>query len=412
MSKQLVEQLKSMQAEGLLRPGDAPWMYEDKSRQGRWSKWFSGRHALEEDKVLKSYHMDETELSTLRRQTEILLDNFVAETVKGYERLFGRKIDASNLLETTTTSDIATFTNKALPLIRKIWPRLFANQIASVQPMRGPTTRAHTLDFDYCSTGETYSSGSSIYENEDPDYSNDPGECAEPNELCLSLTAATITAVTKKLKAEWSEEASQDLASQYALNLNNEVSRMMGMQIEREINREIITGIDSCATTNTTWTSTQPATPNPWANATPRQYAESIFDAISDADTQIFTRVYEHGNFILYGATFANRLRKLNSFRSLDTTAGMSRVVTGPNLFGVLSEQYRCYHDPFYTADKAIVGHKSGNWLYTGYVYLPYIPLWSTPVIWNTSMCPAKGVMSRYGLYSKNGNFYATVTVV
>jgi len=412
MNKQLVEQLKSMQAEGLLRPVDAPWMYEDKGRQNRWASYFSGRHDLKEDRVLKGFQMDEAELATLRRQTEILMDNFMSETVKSYEQLFHKRLPMEALTEGTTTSDIATFTNLALPLIRKIWPRLFANQIVSVQPMRGPTTRAHTLDFDYCSSGETYSSGTSIYPNEDPDYSNDPGECAEPNELCLSLTAATITAVTKKLKAEWSEEASQDLASQYGLNLNNEVSRMMGMQIEREINREIITAVDSCATTNTTWTSTQPSSPNPWANATPRQYAESIFDAICDADNQIFTRVYEHGNFILCGATFANRLRKLNSFRSLDTTAGNSRVVTGPNLFGVLSEQYRCYHDPFYTADKAIVGHKSGNWMYTGYVYLPYVPLWSTPVIWNTKMCPAKGVMSRYGKYCKNGDFYATVTVV
>ena len=406
----LTEQLKSMQADGLLNPAEAPWVFEDERRRARWGKWFEGKHDLAEDRVLKDMQMDESELGLIRRQTEVLLDNYLSEAVGAYHALTGRRI--RSLEEATNTSDIATFTTQALPLIRKIWPRLFANQVASVQPMKGPTAKAHTLDFTYCSAGETYNSGTSIYANEDPDYSDDPGECSDPNELCLKITSATITAETKKLAAEWSQEASQDLGSQYGLSLNNEMTKIMGMQIEREINREVINGIVSAATTNTNWTSTQPAAPSAWANATPRQYAESIFDAICDADNQIFTRVYEHGNFILCGATFANRLRKLNSFRSLDTTAGQSRVVTGPNLFGTLSEQYRCYHDPFFTADKAVVGLKSGNWLFTGYVYMPYVPLWSTPIIWNSKMCPSKGVMTRYGKYAKNGDFYATVTVV
>ena len=406
----LTEQLKSMQADGLLNPAEAPWVFEDERRRARWGKWFEGKHDLAEDRVLKGMQMDESELGLIRRQTEVLLDNYLSEAVGAYHALTGRRI--RSLEEATNTSDIATFTTQALPLIRKIWPRLFANQVASVQPMKGPTAKAHTLDFTYCSAGETYNSGTSIYANEDPDYSDDPGECSDPNELCLKITSATITAETKKLAAEWSQEASQDLGSQYGLSLNNEMTKIMGMQIEREINRVVINGIVSAATTNTNWTSTQPAAPSAWANATPRQYAESIFDAICDADNQIFTRVYEHGNFILCGATFANRLRKLNSFRSLDTTAGQSRVVTGPNLFGTLSEQYRCYHDPFFTGDKAVVGLKSGNWLFTGYVYMPYVPLWSTPIIWNSKMCPSKGVMSRYGKYAKNGDFYATVTVV
>jgi len=406
----LTEQLKSMQADGLLNPAEAPWVFEDERRRARWGKWFEGKHDLAEDRVLKSMQMDESELGLIRRQTEVLLDNYLSEAVGAYHALSGRRI--RSLEEATNTSDIATFTTQALPLIRKIWPRLFANQVASVQPMKGPTAKAHTLDFTYCSAGETYSSGSSIYANEDPDYSDDPGECSDPNEMCLKITSATITAETKKLAAEWSQEASQDLGSQYGLSLNNEMTKIMGMQIEREINRVVINGIVSAATTNTNWTRTHPAAPSAWANATPRQYAESIFDAICDADNQIFTRVYEHGNFILCGANFANRLRKLNSFRSLDTTAGQSRVVTGPNLFGTLSEQYRCYHDPFFTADKAVVGLKSGNWPFTGYVHMPYVPLWSTPIIWNSKMCPSKGVMTRYGKYAKNGDFYATVTVV
>jgi len=399
----LQEQIKSMMESKDIHVEDVPWLKESDSRRLRWAKYFEGKHALQEDRQLKALGVvGESQYDALRRKTEVLLDNYVREANKAAHSL---------LQETTTTGDIATFTTWALPLIRKIWPRLFANQIVSTQPMKGPTGRAHTLDFTYCSSGETYASGTSIYDHEDPDYADDPGECVEPNKICLTVTATTLTAVAKKLEAIWSQEASQDLNSQYGLDLESEVVKVLGMEIEREINRVIINGLASAATTNTNWASTQPVTPNAWANATPRQYAESLFDAICDADNQIFTRVYVHGNFILCGATFANRLRKLNSFRQIDTTDGMANVMSGPNVFGTLNEQYTVYHDPFFTADKAIVGHKSDNWMYTGYVYAPYIPLWSTPVIYNKEMCPSRGVMSRYATYAKNGDFYATVTV-
>jgi len=403
----LNEQLASMQAENMLSEHVAPWMVENKQRSDRWAPYFNEDEGLglAEDKKLKQLIaggvISEGDLERIKWQTEFLMDNFTREAYAV----------ANSWMEQTTTANIATFTTWALPLIRLIWPRLFANEIVSVQPMKGPTGRAHTLDFTYCSSGETYSSGTSIYPNEDPDYSDSPGECQEPNHLCLELTAATLTAVTKKLMAQWSPEAQQDLNSQYGLNLEGEMTRMLGMQIEREINRVLINGVVACATTNTNWSSTQPLAASGWANATPRQFNESIFDAICDADNQIFTRVYEHGNFILCGASFANRLRKLNSFRQLDTTAGFANIKTGPNLFGVLAEQYKVYHDPFFTTDQAIVGHKSDNWLYTGYVYAPYIPLWASPTIWDRTLCPAKAIMSRYATYCKNGNFYATVTV-
>lgn len=395
---EFAEQAKSLKEVSV---EDAPWIEENTARATRWQKYFEGKHELKEDPVIKHYRMPEDEVDLLRRKTECLLDNVIveAENKKG------------SLMEATASSDIETFTTWALPLIRKIWPRLYANQLVSVQPMKGPTGKAHTLDFTYGTAGGAYSSGTSIYANPDYNYANDPGEAAEPKEINASVSGVTLTAISKKLKALWSQEAAQDAAAQYALNLESEMIKILGMQIEREINRELVLGVYNAATTNTMWTSTQP-TSGAWSNATPKEYAESLFDAIQDANKEIFTRVFENANVILAGATFANRLRKLNGFRMLDDAAGMGRVVTGPNLFGVLKDQFRVYVDPFFSADQCIVVHKSDNWMYTGYVYAPYVPLWMTPTIWNTKMQPQRGMMSRYAKYAKNGNFFATVTVV
>lgn len=370
-----------------------PWMLENDQRRNRWKNYFGDRHDLKNDSMLKHFGVNEDARQTdmIRRQTEVLLDNFI---------------------EATTTTDIATFGKWALPLIRKIWPRLFAREIVSVQPMPGPTAQAFTMDWQYGSSGGAYASGTSIYNNPDYTYANDPGEGVEPRELKKKITGTTITSVAKKLKSVDSIEAIQDAMTQHGVNLQAEGLKAMQMEIEREINTELINDIYDSATTNTTWASAQPASPSPWANATPKEYAESLVDAISDANNQIFTRIYQRANFILAGPTFANRLSKMSNFRTINDNAGYATIVSGPNLFGVLKNQYRVYIDPFFSDDQAIVGHKSDNWLYSGYVHMPHVMFWVTPDIYSTAMQVSKGVMTRYGKYAKNGDFYATVTVV
>ena len=236
--------------------GEHPWLQENAMRRERYKRYTEGNHPLKDDPAVKHYQMNEKQIDTMRRQMEIEMDSVILKAHESAKSLL------PGMDESTTTSAIATYTNTALALIRKIWPRLFAFQMVSVQPMSGPTTKAFSLDFLYGTT-DTYASGTSIYPNEDPDYSDDPGECSEPNEINASIVGATITAVAKKLKINWSQEADQDAAAQFGINLPREVANAAQMQIEREINRTIINGVNDSATTNTNWAATQPVTPDP-----------------------------------------------------------------------------------------------------------------------------------------------------
>lgn len=406
-----------------------PFRQNVPERAMRWKKYFSDwehqdkrsgekvehLNDLKHDPVLRQRHegaLGQGEMNARRYLTEMVLDNCVNEA----KALIGARLRRGPLMEASTisTSDIAAFTRWSLPLIRKIWPRLFAWEIVGVQGMPTPTGKAFTLDFQYASSGGTYTSGTSIYANEDADYSDDPGEASSSiKKLKLALTGTDITASAKKLITDWSIESQQDLNAYHQLSLEGEMMKILGMQIEREKNREIIDGVAAAATTNTNWTSTQPTGTNPWANQSPKEYAETLWDSICDANKQIYDRIYQDANVILCGSTFANRLTKLNGFRAVDTSkAGDANVMTGPNLFGSLNTQYRLYKDPYFTADKAIVIHKNPNWLYTGYVHCPYVPVWISPTIAETNFTFAKGMMSRYANFAKNGDFFATVTVV
>ena len=396
---EIMEQLKT--AGGGIQ--DAPWLVEDTQRKSRWDKYFAGEHSLEKDRVLDHYLVPLHEREIRRRQTEMLLDNTAREL---------NALRRNPLHETTAMADVEVFTTQMLPIVRKIWPRLFQNEIFSTQPLKQPTAKIFTVDFKYGTSHSPYSTSSSLYPNEDADYSDDPGEAQEPNEIDFDISSETITAVSKKLKYVFNQEAAQDADSQYNVSLDNELLKMGGQQIEREINRKCIDAAESGATTNTNWTKTQPSSADPWANATPKQFAESLWDAVCDADQEIYERVYERGNIIVCGPTFATRLRKLNTFRKIDRTPGADVAVTGPNLFGTVNEVYKVFEDPFFTtSDKALVVHKNDNWMYTGAVYCPYVPLWSTPPIYNTKMQISRGLMSRYAKKIKNGDFFATVTV-
>lgn len=391
------------------------FLHPDPERAKRWEKFFNPAiheneaeaHAVDlmKDEVLDRFKVSEKDRRIRQYVTECLLDNMANKYV-------GATVGAGPLLEATATSNIASHVTWQLPLIRKIWPRLFLWELVPVYPMAQPQGKVFTLDFKYGSSGGAYASGTSIYKNEDPSYSDDPGEATEPKEIDMEITSTTVTAVSKKLKGLWSIESQQDLAAYHRLSMEPELMRIMGMQIEREINRTSINTLVSNASSNTNWASTQPSSPNAWANATPREYAESLWDAVEDANREIKNDVYVDANFILCGTQFASRLRKLNGFRlAFSNDALQTNVVTGPNLFGTLNNRYIVYEDPFFTTDKALIGHKGATWMYTGATYCPYIPVWTTPTIHNTKMQPARGYLTRYAFKVLNGDFYGTITV-
>ncbi|HUW47345.1 MAG TPA: hypothetical protein VMW36_01205, partial [Patescibacteria group bacterium] len=119
----------------------------------------------------------------------------------------------------------------------------------------------------------------------------------------------------------------------------------------------------------------------------------------------------EDGNVLLCGSTFASRLEKVSSFRFIKDGPSEGGVNVGPNLFGTIKGTMRVFKDPFFAADKAILVHKSNNWMYQGFLHCVYVPIWISETIAQTTFTFAKGIMSRYVNVAKNGDFAATITV-
>jgi hypothetical protein len=200
----------------------------------------------------------------------------------------------------TTVGRIGTFQKFAFPLVRRVFPELIFNKIGSVQPMEGPVSQIFylgsarqsggTVQTLYSKYNLTYRGlttnpiGASSTANDLDTYPNPPvsglfggfsastgmgtasttyggkiagwpstntilgwhvsaGEylagTAIP-ELNISVEQQPVVARTKKMRALWTIEASQDLKAYHNLDLERELTELMSKELELEIDRELL----------------------------------------------------------------------------------------------------------------------------------------------------------------------------
>ena len=64
------------------------------------------------------------------------------------------------------------------------------------------------------------------------------------------------------------------------------------------------------------------------------------------------------------------------------------------------------------TENVILMGYKGSQFLETGAVFAPYIPLIMTPLVYDpTSFTPRKGIMTRYAKKMVRPDFYGTITI-
>jgi hypothetical protein len=78
----------------------------------------------------------------------------------------------------------------------------------------------------------------------------------------------------------------------------------------------------------------------------------------------------------------------------------------------IATQLWTIYKDPFLTSTSWIQGYKGNSFLDTGYVYSPYIPLYTTPTIILDDFIGRKGIGTQYGKKTINSLFYVTGTLV
>jgi hypothetical protein len=288
------------------------------------------------------------------------------------------------LFEVVITGNVLAFTTFAFPLVRRVFPRLIANDLVSVQPMSQPTGKIFYFDILY---SPALVGSPLAYNRVDlpANFSSTYAQAAEAAsvpQLSLQIESVDVSAITKKLSAKWSMESEQDLFAYHGLNAENELMTATGDEIAREIDRDIIAALFAFAGAgNVTWHSTVP-TSGAYSLIDPKAYNRTIMDAITDANNLIFKKRYRNANWIVCGTNTAARLEKLDEFRLFPAADPVGTIVYGPHLFGTISGRWTVYKDPWLDVvgpggggvgggEVALLGYKGTTPLDTGCMYAP-----------------------------------------
>ena len=76
--------------------------------------------------------------------------------------------------------------------------------------------------------------------------------------------------------------------------------------------------------------------------------------------------------------------------------------------------EVQVYKDPLFPRDLILMGYKGKTFLDSGYFYCPYIPIKTTPIIYDpATLQPRRGMITRYATKMVDGGefFYATIHV-
>jgi len=310
------------------------------------------------------------------------------------------RLNEDSLNEDTVTTDIATFTTQLLPAIRRIYTKLISMDLVSVQPLKGPTGILYWIDHKFGTThgSESIAIGDRLDQARPREYSTS-GEKGSIKEVNYSLESDTITAVTKKIKGQWTIEAEQDLRSQWGLNLESELMPKTVEEVVREVDGQIIDALLAGVGHNSNWNSNGALTEDVKYTFHQKEYDATLYDEILVVNNEINKVKGRNANWIVCHNDAYLRLSKLNQFAS-DPLAQANMGTMGRRYVGTLGgSMFKVYVDPdFPDSTKILMGFKGDEWNYACGYYAPYIPLFTSPkyIVGDDFTQFFKGAMTRY----------------
>ena len=435
-----------------------------------------------------------------RETTAVLLENQARHVLAEQSK--------SGMLEEATTAvgNLGTFQKFAFPLVRRVFPELIANKVVGVQPMQGPVSQVFYLGMDRTKGNTEGGQTETVYSKHNLTYKgNTAGKHgftggldansgtfdASNSELSAGMAIETmgmdiaafpvssnlggfgtsagevlgnattnaipdlsfhieqqaVIAKTRKFRALWTIEAAQDLKAYHNLDLERELTDLLGKEVALEIDREILEDLRSIAYDSTDSTGSlfnRAALDNTGSNAipnvsldgqttdyeygftktdpgigqdknvtfvdfatsalglAPRHVGEvysNLVAAVNFAAQDIYKTTFRGaGNYIITSPLVAAMLQSAAKLEGGIEASEAGTLGASIQYKGKWLGQYDIYVDPMWPEDELLIGYKGTNAMETGYIYSPYIPIQMLPTVVDpNSFQPRKGLITRYG---------------
>jgi hypothetical protein len=230
-------------------------------------------------------------------------------------------------------------------------------------------------------------------------------------EVNLELKSEPIVAKTRKLKAVWTPELAQDLNAYHSIDAEAELTSLLSEYVSMEIDLEILDMLIVNAHTDGGDFDATPAG-GLTGGDTQGTYFQRLGTKIQKVSNTIHQLTLRGGaNFLVCSPQVATVLESIPGY-AVDTDGNQSQFAMGVTKVGQLNNRFQVYKNPYMTSGDVLIGFRGTNFLETGAVYAPYIPLIQTPLVYDpVNFTPRRGVMTRYAKKMVRPEFYGKLTV-
>ena len=211
-------------------------------------------------------------------------------------------------------------------------------------------------------------------------------------EIDIALKSEAIVAKTRKLKAVWTPELAQDLNAYHSVDAEAELTAMLSEYIAMEIDLEILDMLKLNADAKTVY----------WSAKVGFEYDGSGTGAPAWTEISGQSNAY----------TKPSWYQTLGGYLANTGNAEGKTYAMGVEAVGSINNRFTVYKNPYMLDNSVLVGFRGSNFLETGAVYAPYVPMIMTPLVYDPkNFTPRKGVMTRYAKKMVRPEFYGKVII-
>lgn len=241
-------------------------------------------------------------------------------------------------------------------------------------------------------------------------------------EINVEMRSEAVVAKTRKLKAKWTPEFSQDLNAYQSLDAEAELTSTLSEYISLEIDLEIIDMLIQNANTTEYWSAANNtfynkatgvwSTPATGFYNTQGGWFATLGTKIQSVARTIHKKTLRgQANVIMCGPSIATIIESIPGYAA-DTDGSKEEFAMGSHKAGQLNSRYKVYVNPYMNENTLLLAYKGSQFLETGAVFAPYIPLIMTPLLYDPeTFTPRKGLMTRYAKKMLRAEFFGKIAV-
>ena len=243
-------------------------------------------------------------------------------------------------------------------------------------------------------------------------------------QIDIKMKSEAIVAKTRKLKAQWTPEFAQDLNAYQSLDAEAELTSIMSEYIALEIDLEVIDMlIQDASAADEYWSARNNNYLNSGKTAweddlgfynTQGQWFQTLGTKMQKVSNKIHQKTLRGGaNFIVTSPTVATILESIPGFASSsDGDVTKASYAFGIQKAGQMNNRYTVYKNPYMTEGLMLMGYRGSQFLETGAVFAPYVPLIMTPLVYDPeTFTPRKGLLTRYAKKMIRPEFYGRIFI-